>query len=716
MTRKKWTTPEQETWLKARCAGFAEAEANDTRKAFFDGVIDAWREAWPLPNITPEEIQDAGGEKQAIDSQEKSHKRLRAWFRNHKRPTVAGTKDIKGSKLKASTGILKLHKRRLWQPWQAYHNLTYETKWKGEISYKWEEFTTAWVKENPGLPLSKTRFEFSNSFIKEKFETESQEMKDKVEEHRQNTNTKSPDDVNKGFQEAIEKLPRSIASLARSVRDQTGWCVTIMVGGPLPSENGQIMTLVYHEGKTKDGKEFDTYLGKERFEKVMSNEYDRFLHEVFSVEDRAERSLEGWQEDGDDISDGATEREKVTADPEDANKSSDDEQPQASLCAYELQKQMNIAKNKELLTKLNKEFQYEEGNLNKEVEGSKKVRKKREKKISTSQSRVSARQLEARKSESAPNPSVGLAEPVAADTIDNGMASEVIGGTKKQDEVQPNDKRANLEMDVDPSPADVAEQPELDSFSKSSSSHSVENEMSTTPLASNATFVATVSSDDFNKAGSHALLMSTAPPGPASSATVMATGAVPAFLVTPILAYLYGVSPAAKWQNLISEFVAFEKEEPSTGKLPTDIRPEEIAQWIKRHINKKHEPIIVIPSDYGPRLVAWWSSIQPIWRVLPHGSYSRAVPTDEGWAVLGKGGSAGLYVAVMALSWWVRCLTPGDDSTAADSTAAMAWAIVDDLLWVLQQVQNKYKRGKHGRIESVSSTANKKYMFHICTV
>jgi hypothetical protein len=94
-----------------------------------------------------------------------------------------------------------LHKRRVWQPWQAYHNLTYETKWKAEIDEKWQVFRTSWQNENPGQPLIKTRFEFMNAFIKEKFETETPEMKAQVEEHRHKMNTKAPDEVNDLFQE-----------------------------------------------------------------------------------------------------------------------------------------------------------------------------------------------------------------------------------------------------------------------------------------------------------------------------------------------------------------------------------------------------------------------------------------------------------------------------------------------------------------------------------
>ena len=56
-----------------------------------------------------------------------------------------------------------------------------------------------WVKENPGQPM-KTRFEFMNTFIKEKFEAETPEMKARVEEYRQQILTSSPADRNLAFQ------------------------------------------------------------------------------------------------------------------------------------------------------------------------------------------------------------------------------------------------------------------------------------------------------------------------------------------------------------------------------------------------------------------------------------------------------------------------------------------------------------------------------------
>jgi len=108
----------------------------------------------------------------------------------------------KTGKMKA-TGLLKLHKLRMWQPWQAYHNLTYESKWKAEINRCWNEYTIKWKGENPGQALEKTRFEFMNAFIKDKYEAESLEVKAEVEKHHQNIMAKAPGEINKSYQELV---------------------------------------------------------------------------------------------------------------------------------------------------------------------------------------------------------------------------------------------------------------------------------------------------------------------------------------------------------------------------------------------------------------------------------------------------------------------------------------------------------------------------------
>ena len=53
---------------------------------------------------------------------------------------------------------------------------------------------------------------------------------------------------------------------------------------------------------------------------------------------------------------------------------------------------------------------------------------------------------------------------------------------------------------------------------------------------------------------------------------------------------------------------------------------------------------------------------------------------DETWNGLKKGGTAGIYVVMVGLSWWIRAQHNQPD--------ANTWAAVDDLSWVIQQMSN----------------------------
>lgn len=67
MTRRKWTSADQEEWLKARIARFSDAQVNKTTtKEFFPEILKEWREAWPCPGPTPVEIAQAGSVEKAI--------------------------------------------------------------------------------------------------------------------------------------------------------------------------------------------------------------------------------------------------------------------------------------------------------------------------------------------------------------------------------------------------------------------------------------------------------------------------------------------------------------------------------------------------------------------------------------------------------------------------------------------------------------------------
>lgn len=59
MTRRKWTTPEQEAWFRNLVNEFRAAEASNTRKAFYQKTLSMWLEKWPNPAPTQEQIAAA---------------------------------------------------------------------------------------------------------------------------------------------------------------------------------------------------------------------------------------------------------------------------------------------------------------------------------------------------------------------------------------------------------------------------------------------------------------------------------------------------------------------------------------------------------------------------------------------------------------------------------------------------------------------------------
>jgi len=66
MTRRKWTTTDQEDWLKSHLAGFCDAQVNKTTsKEFYPAIFKEWRKSWATPDPSPEEITESGNVEKA---------------------------------------------------------------------------------------------------------------------------------------------------------------------------------------------------------------------------------------------------------------------------------------------------------------------------------------------------------------------------------------------------------------------------------------------------------------------------------------------------------------------------------------------------------------------------------------------------------------------------------------------------------------------------
>jgi hypothetical protein len=83
----------------------------------------------------------------------------------------------------------------------------------------------------------------------------------------------------------------------------------------------------------------------------------------------------------------------------------------------------------------------------------------------------------------------------------------------------------------------------------------------------------------------------------------------------------------------------------------------------------------------------WWMMMQPSWQKDNTCSIVmlvlfRNMPQSKTWQGLRKGGTAGIYVVVMGLSWWIKV-----QCTECDVDT---WSAIDDLLWVLQQMNQTW--------------------------
>jgi len=73
--------------------------------------------------------------------------------------------------------------------------------------------------------------------------------------------------------------------------------------------------------------------------------------------------------------------------------------------------------------------------------------------------------------------------------------------------------------------------------------------------------------------------------------------------------------------------------------------------------------------------------MQPSWR--KNVNIGHETPRGESWDTLRKGGTAGIYVVVMGLSWWIKAQGVERD--------AEAWLAVDDVSWVIEEMKKPAK-------------------------
>ena len=109
------------------------------------------------------------------------------------------------------------------------------------------------------------------------------------------------------------------------------------------------------------------------------------------------------------------------------------------------------------------------------------------------------------------------------------------------------------------------------------------------------------------------------------------------------------------------------------------LRPREISDWIKS--KKKDSVPSVEIGQYGKLLKEWWVLMQPSWRDQG-GPLVRDVPQGETWQTLRKGGTAGIYVVIIGVSWLIKAEQLKNAELDTD-----AWTLVDDISWVIKEMR-----------------------------
>ena len=90
-------------------------------------------------------------------------------------------------------------------------------------------------------------------------------------------------------------------------------------------------------------------------------------------------------------------------------------------------------------------------------------------------------------------------------------------------------------------------------------------------------------------------------------------------------------------------------------------------------------PIIASARTYGTEWVKWWTTAQPQERDTQQWPFSRDPLEDVCWHWFPANGKDGIFLAVMALSWWASTVRSSDEVGFFEEAVA-------DLHWVIQEL------------------------------
>ncbi|TDL15972.1 hypothetical protein BD410DRAFT_808467 [Rickenella mellea] len=696
MGRNRWTTDEQEAWLKSKLPTFWEAQQTKKTAIFRDAVETAFFKQWPFVEGA------ATGRGSTLSGQKK---RIREWFGNNGRKS--GVNRAGRCKIMRLRGI-----PRIKPAWQVYSDLFYTTKLKATIDNAYrkhvEEAEAAHV--NPDAKIA-----FRNRMVIEAFDEESEDVKAQVEKARARQDgisiTPPADDLeglteeeiirlgmNLGFEKNIEALGVTLQTLLDEAYRLTGWTGVIMIGGPRPSNLGKISSMTVFTG-TPPQAPGGFPVWNENFQQDWVKVWLEFLRLAHPLDLRKRRAIMTGSDklgttgscetpltidpdapppaephvpsvhtspkkakvvalkrdrpvdsDGDEIPalvEGSSEEEGEEEDDDDDD---DDDDGMGDVIVDKAKEREEVdqlidtlATKDELEVRELMEMICEGGEMDDEEEGPADTDTAAS--ASTSAAASDAESMDATKS--------GTSE---------AESMEASGPTKSYMSVRFEAEELDLEEDDS---LEITEKPAETTYAPT--------EIVPSPPARRA-------SARFAKRA-ETMVVDELPSKPVSTRFSDLDFGIS--WISDARSYLLSVVINVEHHRVIQHWARLERimDQPENRRgyqLDVDQRPNEVGEWLKKKKAMRDPPNIANPANFGVRWRVYYRSLQPVARLA--GSSLRKVecsPAD--WGRLLKGGRRGLFLLLLSFSWW-------STNTKLKKERELVYEMVEDLKWVFQQL------------------------------
>ncbi|KAG6809104.1 hypothetical protein H0H92_001590, partial [Tricholoma furcatifolium] len=297
MTKRQWTTPAQRALLSSLLPDFVAAQQNATSGAFYAKAYAEWEDNNPYPEPTAAEIDAAATE----DHQKAVAKAKHANLAVPDQDTSAEYRETIKKMLKAKQK--RLQEKRIFE-W--FHNHSRASSSGG--------------------------------------------VKNEVEAYRASAREEDPD-INRRYQNTIDRLPATLKSLKETIVDKAGW-----VEG----------------GSRGDGKAFTETMSAEKLEETILKPWEKFLQSAYPPDVCKDRlinnkhlqsqSINISDSESDEDDNESIQHESINIDDIDLATTDSQRRP-AKLSEYELTRQQNIERNNRYLAELDSRFRDKTGDL-----------------------------------------------------------------------------------------------------------------------------------------------------------------------------------------------------------------------------------------------------------------------------------------------------------------------------------------------------------------